>query len=232
MAFYFSAVYSESLYLALSVGLFWCARQGRWALGGRARRARGRHAQHRPRAAAAGADALPVRAARGPPARLRPRARTGRRRVAARDLAGRCARPAPLPAARGRPVARAAARGARPVHGLSRARRRRPARAVSRPGRLGAALRRALRAACGTASRAAFEGARQLLSVQRAHVYYPIAAGSPFVAAGHNLMLLAFLLARRAAVRRGAARAAARLRRLRDRRARAAALLPGRARSR
>jgi hypothetical protein len=34
MAFFFSAVYSESLYLALSVGLFWCARQGRWALVG------------------------------------------------------------------------------------------------------------------------------------------------------------------------------------------------------
>ena len=31
MAFFFSAVYSESLYLALSVGVFWCARQGRWA---------------------------------------------------------------------------------------------------------------------------------------------------------------------------------------------------------
>lgn len=31
MAFYFSAVYSESLYLALSVGVFWCARNGRWA---------------------------------------------------------------------------------------------------------------------------------------------------------------------------------------------------------
>jgi hypothetical protein len=31
MAFYFSAVYSESLYLALSVGLFWSARHGRWA---------------------------------------------------------------------------------------------------------------------------------------------------------------------------------------------------------
>jgi hypothetical protein len=31
MAFFFSAVYSESLYLALSVGLFWCARQGRFA---------------------------------------------------------------------------------------------------------------------------------------------------------------------------------------------------------
>ena len=31
MAYFFSAVYSESLYLALSVGVFWCARQGRWA---------------------------------------------------------------------------------------------------------------------------------------------------------------------------------------------------------
>ncbi|MFI5010565.1 MAG: mannosyltransferase family protein, partial [Solirubrobacterales bacterium] len=31
MAFFLSAVYSESLYLALSVGLFWCAREGRWA---------------------------------------------------------------------------------------------------------------------------------------------------------------------------------------------------------
>ena len=31
MAFYFSADYSESLYLALSVGVFLCARQGRWA---------------------------------------------------------------------------------------------------------------------------------------------------------------------------------------------------------
>jgi hypothetical protein len=31
MAFFFSAVYSESLYLALSVGVFWNARHGRWA---------------------------------------------------------------------------------------------------------------------------------------------------------------------------------------------------------
>jgi hypothetical protein len=43
--------------------------------------------------------------------------------------------------------------------------------------------------------RAAFDGARQLLSFQRQHVYFPIAAGSPFVSAGHNLLLLAFLLA-------------------------------------
>jgi hypothetical protein len=43
--------------------------------------------------------------------------------------------------------------------------------------------------------KAAFEGARQLLSMQRHHVYFPIPAGSPFVSAGHNLMLLAFLIA-------------------------------------
>ncbi len=30
MAFFFSAVYSEAMYLALSVGLFWSARHGRW----------------------------------------------------------------------------------------------------------------------------------------------------------------------------------------------------------
>ena len=34
MAFFFSAVYSESLYLALSVGAFWFARRGRWAATG------------------------------------------------------------------------------------------------------------------------------------------------------------------------------------------------------
>jgi hypothetical protein len=43
--------------------------------------------------------------------------------------------------------------------------------------------------------KAGFDGARQLLSMQRHHLYFPIAAGSPFVIAGHNLMLLGFLLA-------------------------------------
>lgn len=32
MSFYLSAVYSESLYLALSIGVFWCARNGRWGM--------------------------------------------------------------------------------------------------------------------------------------------------------------------------------------------------------
>ena len=44
--------------------------------------------------------------------------------------------------------------------------------------------------------RAAFEGARQLLSFQRAHLYFPEAPfGSPFIAAGHNLENAAFLIA-------------------------------------
>ena len=43
--------------------------------------------------------------------------------------------------------------------------------------------------------RAAFEGARQLLSFQQQHVYFPIATGSPDIAASHNLIAFAFLLA-------------------------------------
>lgn len=45
-----------------------------------------------------------------------------------------------------------------------------------------------------TGAKAAFEGLRQLLSFQRRHVYYPAAGGSPFIDAGHNLLLFAFLL--------------------------------------
>ncbi len=50
------------------------------------------------------------------------------------------------------------------------------------------------------AVKAAFDGARQLLSFQRRHVYFPAGNGSPFVSAGHNLIGLAFLLAAIAAV--------------------------------
>jgi hypothetical protein len=45
------------------------------------------------------------------------------------------------------------------------------------------------------AVKAAFDGARQLLSFQRRHVYFPAGTGSPFVSAAHNLTGLAFLLA-------------------------------------
>jgi len=75
MAFFLSAVYSEALYLALSVGLFYAARQGRWAavgvLGALAGATR-----------SAGVVLLlpalmlyPVRPARGPPGRFSDRAR-------------------------------------------------------------------------------------------------------------------------------------------------------------
>src|SRR4051794_34521421 len=42
---------------------------------------------------------------------------------------------------------------------------------------------------------AGWDGARQLLSGQRAHVYFAKAGGDPFIAAGLNLILLAFLVA-------------------------------------
>src|SRR4029077_15290969 len=41
---------------------------------------------------------------------------------------------------------------------------------------------------------AGFEGLRQLLSGQSRHVYFAPTQGSPTIAAGHNVMLLAFLL--------------------------------------
>ena len=221
MAFFFSAVYSESLYLALSVGLFWSARQGRWAwvgvLGALAGATRSAGVVLR----AARADALPVRPARGPSAGL-PRARRGARLARARG----CGRATGCGATRcGSALVPA---GAGPVRGLPR---RSPggdaAGAVPRPGRLEQALRGPLSWACGTALKAAFEGARQLLSFQRRHVYFPTGGDSPFVNAGHNLMLFAFLLAAVPGGRGRAAQAAARLRRLRDRGAGAAALLPG-----
>ncbi|MFI4990364.1 MAG: mannosyltransferase family protein [Solirubrobacterales bacterium] len=40
---------------------------------------------------------------------------------------------------------------------------------------------------------AAFEGARQLLSMQQAHAFFATGGESPFVASEHNLLLLAFL---------------------------------------
>ena len=44
-------------------------------------------------------------------------------------------------------------------------------------------------------ARAAFDGARQLLSTQQSHLYYPIAGNSAFISSEHNLLLMAFLVA-------------------------------------
>jgi hypothetical protein len=194
MAFYFSAVYSESLYLALSVGLFWSARQGRWALVGvlgalaGATRSTGLvlalpalvlylwgpredrppdFAWHR---AALQRDGHRSRGALL--ARLRPRYRL-RREVLWLGL---------LPAGI---VLYGACLALYGGDGLA------PLRAQEVWGRHFAGPYVGI----WDGVQAAFEGARQLLSLQRHHVYFPTAGGSPFVNAGHNLMLLGFLLA-------------------------------------
>jgi len=184
MAFFFSAVYSESLYLALSVGLFWSARQGRWmwvgvlgALAG-ATRSAGLVLMlpalmiylYGPRE-----DRPPDRSsARAPSfrARLRPRYR----------LRGEALWLCLLPVGvvlYGGYLALSGGDALTPFH------------AQDVWGRYFAGPY----VGVWDAVRAAFEGARQLLSFQRRHVYFPVASGSPFVSAGHNVLLLGFLLA-------------------------------------
>ncbi|MGA2452015.1 MAG: mannosyltransferase family protein [Solirubrobacteraceae bacterium] len=180
MAFFFSAVYSESLYLALSVGLFWSARNGRWmwvgvlgALAG-ATRSAGLVLvlpalmiyMYGPRE-----DRLPDRPGRLN-WRLQPRYRL-RRDVLWLWLlpAGLVAYGAYLGLAGGNPLA--------PFH------------AQEAWGRHFAGPYLGV----WDGVRAAFDGARQLLSFQRRHIYFPGTVGDPFISAGHNLLLLAFLVA-------------------------------------
>ena len=180
MAFYFSAVYSESLYLALSVGVFWCARQGRWAWVGAL-------------GALAGATrsaglvlVLPVAILYlyGPredrPPDYPPGARRiGRVRYRVRGEAlwllalplGVMAYAAYLSLAGGSAL--------EPFH----------AQEVWSRHFAGPYL------GVWDAARAALDGARQLLSLQRRHVYFGLAGGDPFVSAEHNLVLFAFLVA-------------------------------------
>jgi hypothetical protein len=176
MAFFLSAVYSESLYLALSVGVFWSAREGRWGLAGVLGGL----------AAATRSTGLVL---------LLP--------VLVLYLYG---------PRRDRPPDRAGARGLQPRYrlrsnalwlalipasvalfslwlGLSGGDALAPFRSQQIWGRHFAGPY----VAVWDGLRAAFEGARQLLSFQGAHVYFPAAPGSPTVAASHNLMLLAFL---------------------------------------
>ncbi len=178
MAFFLSAVYSESLYLALSVGVFWSAREGRWALAGvlgglaAATRSTGL------------VLLLPVLALYlYGPRRDRAPDRPGARRLSPRyRLRADALWLALIPAA----VALFSL-----WLGLSGGDALAPFRSQQIWGRHFAGPY----VAVWDGLRAAFEGARQLLSFQRAHVYFPAAPGSPSVAASHNLMLLAFLLA-------------------------------------
>ncbi len=214
MAFYFSAVYSESLYLALSVGLFWCARQGRWAWAGvlgalaAATRSTGLvlalpmlmlylYGPREDRAPDFAFDESPRARGDDEAADARPREAQGDRTHAFGMLsvfARRFRVGGPryklrkdilwltlLPAGLGLYMAYLGLSGGDPLA---------PFHAQDVWGRHFAGPYLGV----WDGMKAAFEGARQLLSAQRAHVYFPAAAGSPFVSAGHNLMLIAFLL--------------------------------------
>jgi hypothetical protein len=206
MAFFFSAVYSESLFLALSVGLFWSARNGRWvwvgilgALAGATRSTglmlalpavviylygpREDRPPDRDGSARAGAGAARAQAATHAAA-------------GARSLASRLAR-ALVPRYRLRPdVVWLALLPAGVVIyaawlGLSGGDALGPFHAEN------AWSRQLVGPFAGLwdGVTAAFDGARQLLSFQTRHVYFKLAGGSPYVAAEHNLVELAFLAA-------------------------------------
>ncbi len=180
MAFFFSAVYSESLYLALSVGLFWSARNGRWAwvgvLGALAAATRSTGLVlllpalmiylYGPR------EDRPADFARAAAGRLRARYRV-RRDILWLGIMplGVVAYGAYLALAGGDALA--------------------PLRAQNVWGRHFAGPYVGI----WDGLVAAFDGARQLLSFQSAHIYFPVGSGSPTVEASHNLLLLAFLIA-------------------------------------
>jgi len=180
MAFFFSAVYSESLYLALSVGLFWCARQGRWALVG-----------------VLGALAAATRSTGlvlllpalimylyGPRLDRAPDFAAGARRRLA-------------PAYRLRPemLWLTLVPGGLVLYGLALALGGGDALAMFHAQNVWGRHFAGPYLGVWDGLKAAFEGARQLLSFQSRVVYFPSAPGSPTVAAAHNLTLLAFLLA-------------------------------------
>jgi len=178
MAVYLSAVYSESLYLALSVGLFYAARQGRfWLVGALGALAAGTRSAgivlmlpalmlylYGPRA-----DRLPDFPFA---ARLRPRYRLRR------DLLWLALVPAGLAAYMA-------------YLGLSGGDALSPFHAQEVWGRHFAGPYLAV----WDGVQAGFEGARQLLSMQQTHAYFAVGGGSAFVGAEHNLLLLAFLIA-------------------------------------
>jgi hypothetical protein len=193
MAFFFSAVYSESLYLALSVGAFWFARKGRWAgtgaLGGLA-------AATRPTGLLLLAPALLFylygpRRDRPPDAPLAP----------GRDSAtgGALARTLTLVRPRYRLRADVLWLGLIPLGiALFAAYLALAGGDAATPFRSQALWARHFAGPFGglwSGAVAAFEGIRQLVSLQNAHSYFAHASGSPLVSASHNVLLFAFAIA-------------------------------------
>lgn len=212
MAFYFSAVYSESLYFALSVGVFLCARRGQWA------RAAGLAALASATRSTGIVMMVPLvliylygpRSDRGPD-----RARGRRSPRGAGSLAGSWAwagARSALATARSAMVWLADAVMPRyrvrgdslwlalaPLGlGLYMAHLALAGGDVLAPFHAEAVWKRDFAGPYGgvwEGAKAAYEGMRQMLSMQRHHVYFPVAGGSPFINAGHNLLLFAFMAA-------------------------------------
>jgi hypothetical protein len=198
MAFYLSAVYSEALYLALSVGLFWSARNGRWAavgaLGALASATRSAGVLlllpalilylYGPR------EDRPPEERKGPAGRVPAGYRdgSGRARLAIRHLAPRYRLRADVLWLALIPLGLALYMA---YLGLAAGDVLLPFDAQGAWGRHFAGPV----AGVWDGLRAAFEGARQLLSFRHPHVYFPAAPGDPAVAASHNLLLAGFLLA-------------------------------------
>ncbi|MGC2374087.1 MAG: mannosyltransferase family protein [Solirubrobacteraceae bacterium] len=203
MALYFSAIYSESLYLAVSVGAFLQARRGRWAS-----------------AAALGALAAATRSTGllllvpllllylyGPREDRYPEKLPD-------DWRGDPGGMADSPLAQSRLAYRRLLRALRPRYrvradvlwlmlvpvglGLYMGHLALAGGDALAPFHAEAVWSRHFAGPYGgvwDGARAAFEGLRQLLSGQRHHVYNSAGRGSPFVDAGHNMLLLAFLFA-------------------------------------
>jgi Mannosyltransferase (PIG-V) len=166
MGFFFSAVYTEGLFLALSVGAVYAARTGRWrwagilgALG----------------AATRNGGVLLVL----PLAALAWRERKGTERFISRRQFAWVALV---------PIGLAAYCGWLATHGLD-------AGAPFEAGKLWFRHFTGPLAGTRDAARAAWDGLRQLLSGSRTPVYFTRAGGDPFAVAGHNLVNFAFLIA-------------------------------------
>jgi hypothetical protein len=180
MAFFLSAVYSEALYLALSVGMFWSARHGRWmwvgVLGALASATRSTGIMlvlpavmiylYGPREDRVPEVKRPVRSPLLPRYRLRA------------DALWLCLLPMGV-VLYGAYLGLSGGSALAMLHAQDVWGRHFPGPYLG----------------VWDALKAAFEGARQLLSLQRRHLYFPAGEASPFVVAGHNLLDLAFLLA-------------------------------------
>jgi Mannosyltransferase (PIG-V) len=192
MAFFFSAVYSESLYMALSIGVFWCARKGRWMWTGILGAAA---SATRPTGVLLLAPALILylygpRQDRPPdrPARRASLRWSGGLRGLARGLRP-CYRPrkglfwlALMPAGVGLFAA---------YLGLAGGSASTPFRSQQLWGRHFAGPF----VGFWDGDVAALDGLRQFLSQQAHHAYFPQTTGSPLVNASHNVLLFVFALA-------------------------------------